>query len=107
MQITHERGFMKVEIKYRKQGTPKLYSVTYDADSLAAAECQIWLNFYHGNLEFRPVEVDNVNILQIVCATVKNERKKPELTEEQRKAKSEAMKARRQAGWGGNHVKQA
>lgn len=94
---------MKVEIKYRKQGTPKLYSVTYDADSLAAAECQIWLNFYHGNLEFRPVEGENVNILQIVCATVKNERKKPELTEEQRKAKSEAMKARRKAGWGGNH----
>lgn len=94
---------MVVDIKYRKQGEPKLYSVRYDVGSLADAEGRLWLEFYHGNLEFRPVEGETVNILQIVCASVKNERKRPELTEEQRKAKSEAMKVRRQAGWGGNH----
>ena len=53
--------------------------------------------------EDKTIEGDRVNIMQIVCATIKNERKRPELTEEQRKAKSEAMKARRLSGWGGNH----
>ena len=94
---------MIVDIKYRKQGESESYTVRYDSDSLADAESRLWLEFYHKKLEFPPVEGETVNILQIVCATVKNERKKPELTEEQRKAKSEAMKARRLSGWGGNH----
>ena len=33
----------------------------------------------------------------------KNRKTQYDLTEEQRKAKSEAMKARRLSGWGGNH----
>lgn len=61
---------MKVTFNYKAAGNPESFKITYEAESLAEAEMHLWLDFYNGKLQFKPISRKNANILQIESCSI-------------------------------------
>lgn len=93
---------MRFKITYTKKGDTRIYKRNVEEDSYAKAEMRMCFEFYQGELDFDPIENGKPNILEILSIAVRKQRKKPELSPEVRRERSERFKALRAAGKGGN-----